>query len=148
MLFHFYKKLIVIYSDKTFFVWDINDLKNAFIYRYNIFQNGGIKAMDYCISKKDNLIKIATCSDDKTVIYWNFRLDEFINNPLSSQKNQHIIYCKYIRHIFYFCKDYILLIAFPSDFLFWIFQYICHNHLLIIFCNYNKYILIFCGHQQ
>ena len=103
---NFYKKLIVIYSDKTFFVWDINDLKNAFIYRYNIFQNGGIKAMDYCISKKDNLIKIATCSDDKTVIYWNFRLDEFINNPLSSQKNQHIIYCKYIRHIFYFCKDF------------------------------------------
>ena len=103
---NYYKKLIVIYSDKTFFVWDINDLKKCFIYRYNIFQNGGINAMDYSVSKKDNLIKIATCSDDDMVIYWNFKLDEFINNPLSSQKNQHIFYSKYIRHIFYFCKNY------------------------------------------
>ena len=102
----FHKKLIIIYSDKTFFVWDINELKNVYIYRYNIFQSGGIKAMDYSISKKENLIKIVTCSDDKTVIYWNFKLDEFIDNPLSNQKNQHIIYSKYIRHIFYFCKNY------------------------------------------
>ena len=40
------------------------------------------------------------------VIYWNFKLDEFIDNPLSSQKNQHITYSKYIRHIFYFCNNY------------------------------------------
>ena len=102
----FHKKLIVIYSDKTFFAWDINDLKNINIYRYNVFQSGGIKAMDYSISKKENLIKIVTCSDDKTVIYWNFKLDEFIDNPLSNQKNPHIFYSKYIRHIFYFCKNY------------------------------------------
>ena len=102
----FHKKLIVIYSDKTFFAWDINDLKNICIYRYNIFQSGGIKAMDYSISKEENLIKIATCSDDKTVIYWNIKLDEFLDNPISNQKNQHITYSKYIRHIFYFCKTY------------------------------------------
>ena len=113
----FHKKLIVIYSDKTFFVWDINELKNVYIYRNNIFQSGGIKAMDYSISKKENLIKIVTCSDDKTVIYWNFKLDEFIDNPLSNQKNQHIFYSKYIRHIFYFYKKYNHLKVHSNDIL-------------------------------
>ena len=89
-----------------FFIWDINDLKNVFIQRANIFQSGGIKAMDYNISQEENLIKIATCSDDKTVIYWNIKLDDFINNPICNQKNQHITYSKNIRHIFYFCKDF------------------------------------------
>ena len=36
----FHKKLIVIYSGKTFFAWDITQLKNVHIYRYNIFQSG------------------------------------------------------------------------------------------------------------
>ena len=102
----FHNKLILLYSDKTFFAWDINDLKNVYIYRYNIFQSGGIKVMDYSVSQEENLIKIATCSDDKTVIYWNFKLDDFIDNPISNQKNQHITYSKYIRHIFYFCKNF------------------------------------------
>lgn len=34
----FHNKLILLYSDKTFFAWDINDLKNVYIYRYNISQ--------------------------------------------------------------------------------------------------------------
>ena len=102
----YHKKLIVLYSNKMFFVWDINDLKNVFIYRSNVFQSGGIKAMDYSISQEENLIKIATCSDDKTVIYWNFKLDDYINNSICNQKNQHITYSKNIRHIFYFCKDF------------------------------------------
>ncbi len=60
----------MLYSNKLFLAWDINDLKNVFIYGSNLFQSGGIKAMDYSISQKENLIKIATCSDD---IYWNFK---------------------------------------------------------------------------
>ena len=101
----YYNKLIVVYSDKTFFIWDISQLKDVHIYRSNIFQSGGIKAMDYSISKEENLIKIVTCSDDKTVIYWNIKLDEFLENPISKQKNKHITYSKYIRHIFYFNKN-------------------------------------------
>jgi len=102
----YHKKLIVIYSDKTFFAWDISQPKNVSICRYNIFQSGGIRTMDYSISKEENLIKIATCSDDQTVIYWNIKLDEFMDNPISSKKNMHITYSKYIRHIFYFCKNF------------------------------------------
>ena len=102
----FHEKLIVIYSDKTFFIWDISQLNKVHIYRNNIFHAGGIKALDYYISNQDNLIKLVTCSDDNTVIYWNLKYDEFINNPISNKKNQHIYYSKYIRHIFYFCKNY------------------------------------------
>ena len=102
----YFDKLIVIYSDKTFFVWDIKQLNNVHIYRNNIFHFGGIKAMDYSISKEENVIKIVTCSDDNTVIYWNIKLDDFISNPISNQKNQHLYYSKYIKHIFYLCKNY------------------------------------------
>ncbi len=113
----YHKKLIVLYSNKMFFAWDINDLKNVFIYRSNVFQSGGIKAMDYSISQEENLIKIATCSDDKTVIYWNFKLDDYINNSICNQKNQHITYSKNIRHIFYFCKDFNHFKVNPDDIL-------------------------------
>ena len=102
----YHQKLVVIYSNKTFFIWDISKPNKVEIYRNNIFHSGGIKAMDYNISKEENLIKIATCSDDNTVIYWNIKLDDFLPNPLSNQKNQHIFYSKYIRHIFYFCNKY------------------------------------------
>ena len=76
------------------------------ITRYHIFQSGSIKAMDYAYDEKEKLIKIVTCSDDKTVIYWNLRLDESIHNSLSETKIQHITYSKCIRHIFYFSDDY------------------------------------------
>ena len=102
----FHEKLIVIYSDRTFFIWDINHLNNVHIYRNNIFHTGGIKAMDYIISHDENLIKLVTCSDDNTVILWNLKFDEFIVNPISNKKNQHIYYSKYIEHIFYLCKNF------------------------------------------
>ena len=102
----FHEKLIVIYSDRTFFIWDINQLNNVHIYRNNIFHTGGIKAMDYIISHDENLIKLVTCSDDNTVILWNLKFDEFIVNPISNKKNQHIYYSKYIEHIFYLCKNF------------------------------------------
>ena len=102
----FHDKLIVIYSDKTFFIWDITQLNNVHIFRNNIFHSGGIKAMDYSVSNEENLLKIATCSDDNTVIYWNMKLDEYILNPISNKKNTHIYYSKSIKHIFYFCKNF------------------------------------------
>ena len=102
----FHEKLIVIYSDRTFFIWDINQLNNVHIYRNNIFHTGGIKSMDYIVSHDENLIKLVTCSDDNTVILWNLKFDEFIVNPISNKKNQHIYYSKYIEHIFYLCKNF------------------------------------------
>ena len=61
--------------------------------------------MDYNVSNEDNLLKIVTCSDDNTVIYWNLKLDVFILNPISNKKSQNIYYSKSIKHIFYYCKN-------------------------------------------
>ena len=115
---NYHQKLITIYSDKTFYAWDINELNKIYVFRYNMFQSGGIKAMDYFIDKNQNLIKILTCSDDNIVIYWNIKLDDFIPNPISNQKNLHITYSKYIRHIFYFCKNFNHLKVNKNDILF------------------------------
>ena len=101
---NYHKKLILVYSNKYFFVWDIKNANQMNIVRYHIFQSGSIKTMDYFFDKKEKIIKIATCSDDKTVIYWNFKLDE--KNSLTESKNNHITYSKYIKHIFYFSNNY------------------------------------------
>ena len=76
------------------------------VVRYQVFQSGSIKSIDYAFDKNENIIKLATLSDDKTVIYWNLRLDDNNHNPLLDSKIQHITYSKNIRHIFYFSKNY------------------------------------------
>ena len=102
----YHKKLITVYSNKYFIVWDIKNMNQMNIVRYHIFQSGSIKNMDFIYDDEENILKIATCSDDKTVIYWNLRLNENNINPLSESKIQHITYSKYIKHIFYFSKNY------------------------------------------
>ena len=99
----FHKKLILVYSNKYFLIWNMNQMN---IVRYHIFQSGSIKNMDSVYDNQEKILKIATCSDDKTVIFWNFRLNEDNINPLYDSKIQHITYSKYIRHIFYFSKNY------------------------------------------
>ena len=103
---NYHKKLILVYSNKYFSVWDIKNKNQMNIIRYHIFQCGSIKTIDYSFDKNENNIKIASCSDDKTVIFWNFPLDEYINNPLNISSIQHITYSKYIRHIFYFSNNF------------------------------------------
>ena len=102
----YHKKLILVYSNKYFLVWDINNMNQMNVIRYHVFQSGSIKNIDYTFDEKENIMKIATCSDDKTVIYWNLRLDESIHNYLYETKIKHITYSKYIRHIFYFSNNY------------------------------------------
>ena len=99
----------MLYSNKLFFALDINDLKNVFFYGSNLFQSGGIKAMDYSISQEENLIKITTWSDDKTVIYWNIKLDDFFHNSICNQKYQHITYSKIFDIFFIFVKILVIL---------------------------------------
>ena len=103
---NYHDKLILIYSNKYFLVWDIKNMNQMNIVRYHIFQCGSIKTIDYSFDKNENIMKIVTCSDDNTVIYWNIPLDEYINNTLNSSTIQHVTYSKYIRHIFYFSNNY------------------------------------------
>ena len=96
-----YNKLLVIYSDKTFISYNINNIENIQLYNSKVFHCGGIKAMDYFFDKNNNIIKIVTCSDDKTVIFWSIPIEEFMTNQISKTKNNHIFYSNYIRQIFY-----------------------------------------------
>jgi WD40 repeat protein len=70
------EKLMSLYSDKTFFVWDLKKTEKIYVYRYHTFHSGTINNMDILITK-DNTLRIVTCSDDKTVKFWNMKLDEF-----------------------------------------------------------------------
>ena len=84
----------MIYTDKTFFILDINQLNNVQIYRNNIFHTCGIKAMDYTVSLDENLIKLVAYRDDNTLILWDLKFDEFIVDPISNKKNLQIYYNK------------------------------------------------------
>ena len=101
----FYNKLITIYSDKALFIWDINSDKTCSIYRSYIFHFGSIICMDYDVDSENNVLKLITAGDDSTAIYWNFKLDDFIENN-NHQNPKRIPYSKYIRQIFYIGENY------------------------------------------
>jgi WD40 repeat protein len=73
------EKLISVYSDKTFFIWDLKNSDKLYVYRYNSFHSGSINNMDVQITN-DEIVRIATCSDDKTVKLWNFKMEDFVNS--------------------------------------------------------------------
>ncbi len=101
----FYNKLITIYSDKALFIWEINSDKTTSIYRSYIFHFGSIICMDYDIDPDNNVLKLITAGDDSIVIYWNFKLDDFIEN--NNHQNPKRISCsKFIRQIFYIGDNY------------------------------------------
>ena len=102
----YHNKLIVVYSDKTFIAWNLNNFENIQIYRSKVFHCGGIKSMDYFNDKENNLIKIVTCSDDKTVIFWSIPTEELISNKINNSINSHIFYSNYIKHIFYLGNNF------------------------------------------
>ena len=100
----YHNKLFLVYSNKNVISWDINDFSHIKIDKSKIFHSGGLKCMDYFQDKENNILKIVTMSDDKTVIYWSIPLNELIElNDLNENGviNEHIFYSKYIRHIFY-----------------------------------------------
>ena len=105
---HFHNKLVIVYSNKTFFVYDISDTNKTFIHRSRVFHSGSINAMHCFLDKGKNVLKIATCSDDKTAILWNFS-GTFLEDK--NEKNngidiQHILLSKEIRHVFFLDKNF------------------------------------------
>ena len=104
---NYHNKLIIVYSNNYFFVWDINDINKIEIIRQHIFQNGNIKNMDLAIDKKEGIIKLVTSGDDKTVIFWNFKINDFLPNYNDNIIfNQHINNYQNIKHIFYISNIY------------------------------------------
>jgi len=82
----FYEKLISLYSDKTFFIWDLRKPDKIYVYRYNTFHSGSINNMDYFMDSKEDVIHFVTCSDDKTVRLWNMKIEDFYTQGLSNNK--------------------------------------------------------------
>ncbi len=76
------QKLITLYSDKTFFIWELDKVERMdkiHVIRHDIYHAGSIYDMDL-LHGKDNILKIVTCSDDRSIRYWNLKMEEFIPN--------------------------------------------------------------------
>ena len=104
---NYYNKLITVYNNNYFFVWDISNINKIEIITHHIFQNGSIKNMDLAIDKKEGIIKMVTNGDDKTVIFWNFKINDFLqnyNNNIFFNNNSN--YHQNIKYIFYLSKNY------------------------------------------
>lgn len=76
---NYYEKLLSLYSDKTFFIWDLKKTEKIYVYRYNTFHSGSINNMDFIIDPKEEIINFVTCSDDKTVRLWNMKIEDFLS---------------------------------------------------------------------
>jgi len=76
----FYEKLISLYSDKTFFIWDLRKQEKIYVYRYSTFHSGSINNMDCYFDSCEEVIHFVTCSDDKTVRLWNIKMEEFLSS--------------------------------------------------------------------
>jgi WD40 repeat protein len=70
------EKLVALYSDKTFFIWDLKKSEKLYVYRFSTYHSGTINCMDIQTTA-DDVLRIATCSDDRTVKFWNLKLEDF-----------------------------------------------------------------------
>ena len=108
----FHNKLILVYSNNLFIIWNVQDIIKIEIDREHLFLNSKINNIDLAIDEKEGLIKIVSSNDDCTVIYWNFKIDEILSNfnnknyqnKISNTKN--INNAKSIKHIFYCSKKF------------------------------------------
>ena len=108
----FHNKLILVYSNNLFIIWNVQDINKIEIDREHLFLNSKINNIDLAIDEKEGLIKIVSSNDDCTVIYWNFKIDEILSNfnnknyqnKISNTKN--INNAKSIKHIFYCSKKF------------------------------------------
>ena len=96
----FADKLITLYSDKTFFIWELEKVEKMDkinVMRHDMVHSGSIYSMDL-IQGKDGILKLATCSDDKTIRYWNFKVEDF----LSDTKCKYLLYLIQLKIQFWF----------------------------------------------
>jgi len=84
----FHEKLISLYSDKTFFIWDLKKSEKIFVYRYNTFHSGSINNMDVYVNNENNIVNFVTASDDKTVRLWNMKMEDFENFNFNLNKEK------------------------------------------------------------
>lgn len=73
-------KLVSLYSDKTFFIWefDVNNTQSTQLFKCDTFINSGINSIDSIIDYNEGLLKIFIGCEDMTTHYMNFKLDNFI----------------------------------------------------------------------
>ena len=102
-----HKKLVIFYSDKTFFSYDISDDgENYSFFNSKVFHSGGIVSMDYYFEEKNGVFKLITCGDDNTLFLWNMKINDYLYIKRGENiTHQHIFYSNNIQHIFYIDKN-------------------------------------------
>ena len=64
------KRMTVLYSDKSLFLWDIHNYSKVTISRSFLAHNGSIHSIQILPSSTTDLTLYATCSTDKTIRIW------------------------------------------------------------------------------
>ena len=102
-----YNKLITVYSNRYFCLWNIKNMKQIEIMRHHFFQSGSIKYLDLGVDNDKGIIKMVTAGNDNNVFYWNFLINEFLGSFNYNINNlQNNDYTKYNKHIFHLSDKY------------------------------------------
>jgi WD40 repeat protein len=92
-------RVVVLYSDRMIFIWDIKDLEKISVYRTALSHCGPIHDIQYIpnsmeigfqdeksavsLQEESSLTKFVTCSSDRTLRFWHFT-----DPTISSQTQQ------------------------------------------------------------
>ena len=91
----FYDKLICLYSDKTYFVWDVKEVNSkASVYKFNTYPCGGINKFDLKVDYKEGFVKLIICCDNYSMQYWNFKLEDFFDEDIEALLNKNLNFYK------------------------------------------------------
>ena len=66
------QKIVVLYSDRMMFMWDIKKLEKIGVFRTFLHHCGPIYDLEALPSTSESVTRFATCSTDKTIRFWNY----------------------------------------------------------------------------
>jgi len=97
------KRVVVVYSDRMMFMWDIKNLEKISVYRTFLYHSGPIHDLQCLPVQKagDGITQFATCSADKTIRFWHY-IDMTVSKQQEALKQlPRNAYCKDMSKMIY-----------------------------------------------
>ena len=97
------QRVVSVYSDKMILLWDLTSKDKVKVMRAFLGHNSSITGLEIMPGSTSEITKLATCSSDKTIRFWN--LYDYSNSSLQKKVKRNI-YCKELEKIIYVSDNF------------------------------------------